>query len=180
MPTTAPADPPKGYERIAGRLVEKPDLGARAAWAVGKLFAFVDDHCRATATGVGLLAEASYHCFPAGTVRKPRAAFVLCDPATFVPARGTTGRPPDLIIEAVPLAGHSADLAEKVAGFLAAGTKLAWVIDEDRRAVTVHRPDGSYIRLREPAELTGEDVLPGFAVPLSAFLPRLPPPGDAP
>jgi Uma2 family endonuclease len=58
--------------------------------------------------------------------------------------------------------------------FLNKGTGLVWVIHPKLRITFVHRADGTVTKLREPAELTGENVMPGFSVQLSDFLPPVP------
>lgn len=46
--------------------------------------------------------------------------------------------------------------------WLAAGTRIVWLIDPRRSEVHVYRLDGSVSILREDDQLDGEDVLPGF------------------
>jgi Uma2 family endonuclease len=176
MPTAAALNVPKGFELIDGKLVEKAQIGALAAWILGRLFALVDDYCRCSKLGVVLLSEAPYQCFPTETVRKPRISVLRCDPDTFVPQRHNCPIAPDLAVEFIPSSGMNSDLIRKVDEFLRAGTQLVWVIDPDLCVVHVHRANGSVTTLREHEELTGEAVLPGFATPLAAFLPRRPAP----
>jgi hypothetical protein len=42
------------------------------------------------------------------------------------------------------------------------------------RTAHIHRADGSAGWLREDDELSGEDVLPGFSVPVSSLFPNKP------
>ncbi len=48
-----------------------------------------------------------------------------------------------------------------------AGVRLVWVVDPQSRLVTVHRPDGTGEVLSRHVALDGEDVLPGFRLPLA-------------
>ena len=57
-----------------------------------------------------------------------------------------------------------------MADWLAAGTRLVWVIDPERSDARVDRRDGSLAVLREHDALDGEDVLPGFSCPLRDVL----------
>jgi hypothetical protein len=52
-----------------------------------------------------------------------------------------------------------------------AGVRLVWLVDPRARAALVFRPDGSAFSLREEAELTGEEVLPGFRCRVGALFP---------
>ncbi len=54
----------------------------------------------------------------------------------------------------------------KVADWLNAGVRLVWVVDPGTRGVRVYRADGSESLLDADGVLSGEDVVPGFALPL--------------
>lgn len=45
--------------------------------------------------------------------------------------------------------------------------RLGWLIDRDRRYVEVYRLGRSVEALIDPAQLSGEEVLPGFALDMS-------------
>ena len=53
--------------------------------------------------------------------------------------------------------------------YLAAGTRLVWIVDPDSRTVTVYRPDRSPVELASEGYLDGYDVLPGFRVAVAAI-----------
>lgn len=53
--------------------------------------------------------------------------------------------------------------------WLNAGTKLVWLVDPRKRTARVHRADGSEMSFDANGVLDGEDVLPGFMLPLSAI-----------
>ncbi len=57
-----------------------------------------------------------------------------------------------------------------MADWLAAGTRIVWVIDPQRRDARVYRQDGSLTVLGSDDSLGGEDVLPGFACSLKDIL----------
>jgi Uma2 family endonuclease len=56
---------------------------------------------------------------------------------------------------------------EKVMDWLRAGTRMVWVVDPRTRTVAVHEPSGTTSILTETQVLTGGEVLPGFACPVS-------------
>lgn len=101
-------------------------------------------------------------------VRAPDAAFVSQArlEQTGVPKQFFPGAP-DLAIEIVPPSDTLYEIDEKVDDYLGAGTRLVWVVNPRRRTVTVHRPAGQPVVLREADQLTGEDVVPGFACQVS-------------
>ena len=69
---------------------------------------------------------------------------------------------PDLAVEIRSPSERRGRLAEKIAQYFAAGTRLVWVIEpKERTAVVYHAPDDARV-LRPGDELEGEDVVPGF------------------
>lgn len=73
---------------------------------------------------------------------------------------------PDLAIEIVSPGDLDEEVQEKVAAYLQAGARLVWVLRPKRRTVTAHHPDGTARSLGASDTLSGEDVLPGFSLPL--------------
>jgi Uma2 family endonuclease len=83
--------------------------------------------------------------------------------------RGYPAMAPDLVVEITSPSQSGPSIKEKTALYLDAGVRLMWIIDPIRRAVRVRRPDGTDRLLSEQDELDGEDVLPGFRLPISAL-----------
>lgn len=104
------------------------------------------------------------------TVRGADVAFVSRDRMAAPPPRGYPALPPDLVAEVLSPGDRPGEVLEKVAEWLKAGTRLVWVIDPDRRQVTVYRQNRSVSLLRPEDVLDGEDVLPGFSLPLAEIL----------
>ena len=61
-------------------------------------------------------------------------------------------------------------LTEKLREYRAQGTRLGWLIDPKRKVVEVYRPRRRVEVLTAPANLSGEDVLPGFVLDLKGIL----------
>ena len=79
------------------------------------------------------------------------------------------------MIEVISPNDTAYEVDEKVQLYLDAGTRLVWVVNPQQRTVEVHRPTSLGSILREQDELTGEDVVPGFACRVGDFF--APPPG---
>jgi Uma2 family endonuclease len=60
-----------------------------------------------------------------------------------------------------------AEVLAKVADWLAAGTRLVWLVDPERLEVRVYRGDGSLTVFPRGDSLEGEDVLPGSTCPVA-------------
>ena len=159
--------PGKQVELVRGRLVvrEPPGTwhGAIAAKLAYYLGHFVYRHelglVFAQDTGFKIAADPD-------TVRAPDVAFVARERAGLVRARGYAALAPDLLAEILSPDDAPAEVLAKVADWLAAGTRLVWLVDPQRLEVRVYRRDGSLSVLRENDSLDGEDVLPGFGCPL--------------
>lgn len=100
------------------------------------------------------------------TVRGPDAAFVGRGRLDQIPRRGYAAFAPDLVAEVLSPGDTAGEALAKVAEWLAAGTKVVWLIDPERREARVYRSDGSLTVIDEHGSLEGEDVLPGFSLPL--------------
>jgi Uma2 family endonuclease len=75
--------------------------------------------------------------------------------------------PPDLAIEILSPGQTLRDLGSKLARCVRKGVRLGWLIQPRRSRVFVFRPDRPVETLESDDVLQGEDVLPGFTLPLS-------------
>jgi Uma2 family endonuclease len=83
------------------------------------------------------------------------------------PPRGHLRIAPDLTIEIVSPHDEAAEVEQKVAEYFDAGVRLVWVVYPATRSVMVYRPGGKETRLSDSDLLTGEDVVPGFEMPVA-------------
>lgn len=175
----ADIDPvPRGYERIDGQLVEIPDMGFESSLVVGRVFHLLHTWCEKTQAGIAVTGEAGYRCFSwkPRQVRKPDVSVILCDPKAFLAPKGDSPTVPDLVVEVVSPNDTVVELEIRIREFLRAGTRLIWVVNPDARTALIYRSDGTVQSLTDPADLTGETVLPGFTTPFATFLPVIAPP----
>jgi len=77
--------------------------------------------------------------------------------------------PPDLVVEVRSPSNSAADMARKVREYRNVGTPLVWVVDPEKRAVTIHRGDTEPIELGESETLADLAELPGFRCPVADF-----------
>jgi len=102
-------------------------------------------------------------------VRAPDHAFVRAeriaeDPP---PSVGWWELVPDLVVEVVSPNDGAQQIADKVQDYLTAGVRLVWVVYPLKKCVHVYSPDAPVRFLVGDAELDGEDVVPGFRLPLA-------------
>ena len=69
---------------------------------------------------------------------------------------------PDFVAEIRSQSNTLTYLQRKMAEYIAAGTRLGWLIDPRNRRVTIYRPGQDPETLEDPEILSGEDVMAGF------------------
>lgn len=108
------------------------------------------------------------------TVRSPDVAFVRAEqlPAGGI-GSGWMTVAPDLVAEILSPNETPAELEAKVQDYLAAGTRLLWIIDPALRSVSIRRAAESEGHVREDGSIDGEEVLPGFVMNVERLFARL-------
>ncbi len=181
-PTPAPEALPdlpveRGYELIDGQPVEivMGAAASRIAVWVGHLLL---GHVVSRKAGHVFGSECGYQIFKKEPmkVRKPDVSFIASGrlPGEEVP-EGHMRLPPDLAVEVISPNDLAQDVEARVNDYLGAGARLMWLLYPVTRSVWVVRQDGSAARLQGEQVVSGEDVLPDFSSPVSAFVPA--PPG---
>ena len=75
--------------------------------------------------------------------------------------------PPALAIEVLSPDDRPGDLLDKVSFYMRIGVQLAWVVDPERRSVTVFRAGHGPQTFTQPATIGGDAVLEGFELSLA-------------
>ena len=73
---------------------------------------------------------------------------------------------PDLVVEILSPTDRPDAVRRKLDEYFAAGVRMAWVVDPVTRTVRVHRPGGDVRSVAAGEVMAGEDVLPGFVLPV--------------
>ena len=73
---------------------------------------------------------------------------------------------PDFVVELRSASDTLKSLQEKMQEYMGNGAVLGWLIDPQKRKVEVYRLGSKVEVLSNPAELSGEEVLPGFRLKL--------------
>ena len=87
--------------------------------------------------------------------------------------RGFFPGAPDLVIEVLSPSDTHGYVQEKMSRYFAAGARLAWAVNPALRHVLVYRTPEPDRLLRVTDTLDGEDVLPGFRLPLAELFAEL-------
>ncbi|MBD2596590.1 Uma2 family endonuclease [Nostoc spongiaeforme FACHB-130] len=106
---------------------------------------------------------------PNGAIRSPDASWVSQErwQALTPEQKGTFANIcPDFVVELRSSSDTLKTLQEKMREYIDNGAKLGWLIDPQQRRVEIYRPSLAVEVLDNPAELLGEEVLPGFVLNL--------------
>ena len=93
-------------------------------------------------------------------VQRERIAALSPNPAKFLPLA------PDFAIELRSSSDRLKTLQEKLQEYIETGVRLGWLINPLDQQVEIYRPQQAIEVLQSPTTLSGEDVLPGFALDL--------------
>lgn len=106
---------------------------------------------------------------PNGAIRSPDASWVSRErwEALTPEAKNTFPKIcPDFVVELRSNSDALKSLQEKMKEYLDNGAKLGWLINPQQRQVEIYRQGKEKKVLENPAELSGEEVLPGFILKL--------------
>jgi Uma2 family endonuclease len=97
------------------------------------------------------------------TVRAPDAAFITRDRVVAAgKVSGYWAGAPDLVVEVISPGDLYTEVAEKVADWLAAGTRFVYVVDPRRQTVTIHSARHERQGLAVQDMWEAERVVPGW------------------
>ena len=157
------------YALVRGRLITMSPSSSKPAIVAGRVFRPLSNFVEEQRLGVCGGADWGFRlATDPDTVRSPDCAFVRAErvPAEGLPDGFWPGAP-DLAVEVLSPSNRFAEILERVEDYLAAGTRLIWILDPERRTARVFRPDRAPIVVGEHGVLSGEDVLPGFTLRLA-------------
>jgi Uma2 family endonuclease len=160
-------DDGRRHELVAGELRTMPLHGMEHGAVAASVAADLWQHVCAQRLGRVVAATGFLLTTSPDTVRAPDVAFVS---RGRVHATGeVTGYwlgAPDLVVEVISPNDLYTEVEEKVSTWLAHGTRMVIVLNPRRRTVAVHRSPAEVRILTEAELLDGEDVVPGWRVPV--------------
>jgi Uma2 family endonuclease len=148
---------------VEGRLVRESLPGAMHGWLVAKLAARIGSQAQERGLGIAVISSGFVLADDPPTVRGTDVAFIAAgNLREHGLPDGFWRIPPDLAVEVASPSNTRAEIREKVLEYLAAGTKLVWVVEPRDQSVTTYRSRTEVHRLSGSDILDGLDVLPGF------------------
>ncbi|MDZ8226081.1 Uma2 family endonuclease [Nostoc sp. ChiVER01] len=157
-------------ERTAtGELIVIPptgsDTGKRNFDIAGQLWLWN----RQTKLGVAFDSSTGFY-LPNGSDRSPDAAWIRqerWDALTLEQQEIFAPICPDFVLELRSKNDSIEKLRAKMREYIENGACLGWLIDRKNQKVEIYRPSRDVEVLNKPANLSGEDILPGFVLDLT-------------
>ena len=149
-----------GYEYAKGELIPMSSATRRHGKTSINIIRYLDRYVHENGLGELYTAETVFEV--GDRMMKPDVAFVSTDHLEDVDEDKTFPIPPDLAIEVVSPTDAHYRIVRKALDYLAAGTRLVWVLDSVAKAVTVYCSESDIETLTREATLTGEEVVPRF------------------
>ncbi len=109
---------------------------------------------------------------PNGADRSPDASWVKLERwNALTPEQKTKFAPlcPDFVVELLSPSDSLKDTQEKMKEYRDNGARLGWLINRKSRQVEIYRQGQDVEVVENPVTLSGEDVLPGFALYLASI-----------
>lgn len=166
----ASINPELRLERTAkGELIVNPPTG----WETGKRNSRISGELYLWWRNAGepgeVFESSTGFILPNGATRAPDASWISPErwDALTPEQKGTFANIcPDFVVELRSDSDTLKSLQEKMREYVENGAKLGWLIDPQNRTAEIYRPGLEVEVLSSPAEVSGEDVLPGFVLDL--------------
>lgn len=162
-------------ELVRGALhVMTPASGAHGVVA-GTLFAALNTFVEHRKLGMCFPDNTGFQLPGLGdTVRSPDVAFVRADrlPADGI-GSGWMTVAPDLVVEILSPTETDAELEDELNDYRSAGTRLFWIVDPQKRSVSIRDAEVHERVVHEDGVIDGANVLPGFVMRVEQLFARL-------
>lgn len=155
------------YELREGELVRMSPSKRRHSRSAGAVAKYLGAYLVQHPLGELCVAEGGFRSGPNETLYCPDVAYVSEERAATVPPDEYYPFAPDIAVEAWSPDNTEDEMNEKAANYLAHGARAVWLLRPQDRTVRVHRSGRPVETLQAGDLLTGDEILPGFSVPVS-------------
>ncbi|APB33509.1 Uncharacterized protein conserved in cyanobacteria [Gloeomargarita lithophora Alchichica-D10] len=109
---------------------------------------------------------------PNGAIRSPDVAWICLERwQNLSPAERQGFAPlcPDFVLELLSPSDHLKTVQNKMQEYLDNGCQLGWLINSATRTTEIYRPQQNVVTISFDQTLSGEEILPGFALNLQTL-----------
>jgi Uma2 family endonuclease len=153
-------------ELVRGELIMMTPAGYEHGSIVVNITAPLATHVKQNSLGRVFSADTGFQItHDPDTVRSPDVAFVAANRVGSPLVRGFFDGAPDLAVEVLSPSDRMSEVLAKIHDWLDASCRAVWLVDPKTRTVTVYR-NRSQIGLTISDQLNGDDVVPGFSLPV--------------
>jgi Uma2 family endonuclease len=147
-----------------GELVVMPPVGLVTSWRNAKIAQRLANWTDADGTGIAFDSSAGFR-LPNGAILSPDASWARRERwealsrsqrQIFAPLC------PDFVLELRSPSDRLPTVQAKMVEYMENGARLGWLIDPIEKCVHIYRPEQPVDILRNPENVSGEPVLPGF------------------
>ncbi len=144
--------------------------GSRHGTVEGNFYAAIRDFVRQRHLGFVKVGEVGIyiHRNP-DTVRGADVLFISNERAAKLSSSSFLDVAPDLIVEVLSPEDRWSEVTKKLQEYFAIGVRLVWVADPEERIVQAYRSPTDMKQFRASETLAGDEVLPGFSVPVATL-----------
>ncbi len=170
------ANDDRRYELIDGEIIEMPPVGEEHGSIAGEIYFYLRQFDPRREIGIPSVETGFYAPGERHTLLGPDVAFRVTDRVDKAPLQTWVPTMPDLAVEVKSPRESMVELRRKAAIYLQHGARLVWIILPVSRSAEVMRlgaaGDIESDIIQADGSLSGEDVLPGFVLPLSQLFVR--------
>ncbi len=163
------------YEIIKGELIDMGNSGALHGYVCSTLMILLGGYVRIQKLGAMFDSSTAFK-MKNGNKRSPDISFFTKERLqgiTELPSVFLEGAP-DLAVEVLSPGNTVEEIDEKIAEYFENGARLVWVISPTQHYILVYRCAQEPDRLLKSADfLDGEDVIPGFTLPVADLFEKL-------
>jgi Uma2 family endonuclease len=163
------------YEVVNGELIDVGNSGALHGYVCSILMILLGGYIRIHKLGAMFDSSTAFK-MKNGNKRSPDISFFAKERLqglTELPSGFLEGAP-DLAVEVLSPGNTVEEIDEKIAEYFENGARLVWVISPTQHYILVYRSTQEPDRLLKSADsLDGEDVVPGFTLPVADLFQKL-------
>jgi Uma2 family endonuclease len=163
------------YEIVNGELIDMGNSGALHGYVCSTLMILLGGYIRIQNLGAMFDSSTAFK-MKNGNKRSPDISFFAKERLqgmTELPSGFLEGAP-DLAVEVLSPGNTVEEIDEKITEYFENGTRLVWVISPTQHYILVYRSAQEPDRLLKSANsLDGEDVIPGFTLPVADLFQKL-------
>ena len=156
----------KHYELIEGELIEMPGPNINHGRITNRLSVSLTNYITNSGQNFGEIFSNMAVILSPKTAPLPDVVFIRAEKINKFEGSQVFSGVPDLAIEVISPTDKWSEIIAKVKLYQSYQVTLVWVVDPFDKSVFIYRPDQATRLLFAGDDLSGEEILPGFTLPV--------------